>query len=94
MKKYECTFIINPDKEEEADELIDSITSFIKDENGKIEDIDKWGPRKLAYQIDGYKDGFYTVMNFDFDPGKVEIFKNFMQKDSNILRYIIVLKEG
>ncbi len=93
MKKYECTFIVNPEKEEEIDGIVDSVKNFIEKKKGKVEDIDKWGLRKLAYPVEGYKDGYYTVMSFGFSPGKVDILKDFMKKKGDIIRYLIILKE-
>jgi small subunit ribosomal protein S6 len=93
MKKYECTFIINPEKEEEAKEIIEDIKSYFEKNKAKIKKIDEWGIKELAYEIDGYNNGFYTVINFEADPEKVNLFKEFMLKNKSILRNILVLKE-
>ena len=93
MRKYECTFIINPEKEEEAKNIIEEIKGHLEDNKVKIKKIDEWGIRDLAYEIDGYNNGFYTVLNFESDPKKVNSFKEYMRKNTNILRYILVVKE-
>jgi small subunit ribosomal protein S6 len=93
MRKYECTFIINPEKEEEVKEIIEEIKSYFEENKAKIKKIDEWGIKELAYEIDGYNNGFYTVINFESDPEKVNTFKEFMQKNNNILRHILVVKE-
>jgi small subunit ribosomal protein S6 len=93
MRKYECTFIINPEKEAEAKQIIEEIKSYFEENKAKIEKIDEWGIKELAYEIDGYNNGFYTVINFEAAPEKVNLFKEFMRKNNNILRNILVIKE-
>jgi small subunit ribosomal protein S6 len=93
MRKYECTFVINPEKEEEAKKLIEEIKTHIEENKGKVKKIDEWGTRELAYEIDGYNNGFYTVINFESAPEKANGLKDFLRKNTNILRYILVVKE-
>lgn len=93
MNKYECTFIVKPEKEEDIDGILDKIKNFIEKKKGKVEGFDKWGTKKLAYSISGYEDGYYTVMSFDFVPDKINQIKDFMKKNSNVIRYLIVSKE-
>lgn len=94
MRKYECTFIINPEKEEEAKEIIEEIKSYFEENKAKIKKIDEWGIKELAYEIKGHNNGFYTVIKFEVDPEKVDPLKEFMRKNNNILRYILVVKEN
>ena len=93
MRKYECTFIINPEKEEEAKQIIEEIKGYLEKNKGKVKKIDELGIKELAYEIDGFNNGFYTVINFEADPEKVNLFKEFMRKNNNILRHILVVKE-
>jgi small subunit ribosomal protein S6 len=93
MRKYECTFIINPEKEEEAKQIIEEIKGYLEKNKGKVKKIDELGIKELAYEIDGLNNGFYTVINFEADPEKVNLFKEFMRKNNNILRHILVVKE-
>lgn len=92
MRKYECTFIISPEKEEEAKEIIDEIKTQLEENKAKVKKIDEWGIKELAYEIGGHNNGFYTVINFESNPDKANDFKEFMQKNTNILRYILVVK--
>ena len=93
MRKYECTFIINPEKGEEVKQIIEEVKSYFEKNKAKIEKIDEWGIKELAYEIDGYNNGFYTIINFEADPGKANLFNEFMRKNNNILRNILVIKE-
>lgn len=93
MRKYECTFIINPEKEEEVKQIIEEIKSYFEKNKAKIKKIDEWGIKELAYEINGFNNGFYTVIDFEADPEKVNDFKELMRKNTNILRHILVVKE-
>ena len=94
MRKYECTFIINPEKEEEeAKQITEEIKSYFEENKAKIKKIDEWGTKELAYEIDGHNNGFYTVIKFEANSDKITLFKEFMRKNKNILRHIIVVKE-
>ncbi|MCK4225775.1 30S ribosomal protein S6 [candidate division WOR-3 bacterium] len=93
MNEYEITFIVNPDKEEETGKVLDSVKGFIEKKKGKIKDVDEWGLKKLAYSIHGYGEGYYTVMNFGLSPDKIDLLRDFIQKNEDILRYILVSKE-
>lgn len=94
MSSYELMFIINPEKEEETEDIINGVKNFIEDNKGKITDTDEWGMRRLAYTIKGHNDGFYTLINFDMESTDVNKVKEFSQKNQDILRYIVVAKEG
>jgi len=92
MKKYECTFIINPDKDEEKNQIVEEIKSYLEENKAKVTKIDDWGMKELAYEIDGHTKGFYTVIDFELGSEKVNDFKETLRKNNNILRYIVVVK--
>ncbi|MDI3548550.1 MAG: small subunit ribosomal protein [Halanaerobiales bacterium] len=94
VRDYETTFILRPDLEEETREaLIERIKNIVTDNNGEIVEVDIWGDRKLAYEINDFRSGYYIVMNFKGEADLVnELERNFKIID-NVLRYLIVRKE-
>lgn len=94
VRNYETTFILRPDLEEETREaLIERIKNIVTDNNGEIVEVDIWGDRKLAYEINDFRSGYYIVMNFKGEADLVnELERNFKIID-NVLRYLIVRKE-
>lgn len=65
MKKYEAVFIFAPDLAEE-----DRVSKFTRLKNviettGTTVENDEWGTRKLAYEIDDHKEGYYYVLRFE-----------------------------
>lgn len=90
---YETIFIVNPNlSEEDTKSIVAKFTSLIESA-GTIESVEDWGKRKLAYEINDEKEGYYTLVNFTADsqfPRELE--RNYKITDS-ILRYLVVKKE-
>ena len=65
MNAYELMYIINPALDEEGtNAVIEKFRGLIETNGGEIVKLDKWGKRKLAYEINNYKEGFYILCNF------------------------------
>ena len=65
MRNYETMFIINPNLDEEATKaVIEKFSNLLKEQGVEIESIDEWGIRRLAYEINKLKEGYYVVINF------------------------------
>lgn len=94
MRKYETMFIINPDlQEEQRTALIESIKETITGNGGEILEVDEWGNRKLAYEINKKQTGYYVVIYFQAEAGTPEeLERNYRIKD-DIYRYIIIREE-
>jgi small subunit ribosomal protein S6 len=95
LKRYEVIAIVKSDVVEEGiTAIIDRSQSIINDRNGVISKVDKWGKRRLAYEINKQKDGFYFLIDFAGDgPIVAEIERNF-KIDDRILKFMTVKKEG
>jgi small subunit ribosomal protein S6 len=68
MKKffYELTYIIDPVLEEDKfKEAVDKVNKLIEDNGGEIIEIDEWGIRKLAYEMDGKSNGYFVNLYFE-----------------------------
>lgn len=65
MAQYELMYILKPDLgEEQLNEGVERIAQIVTQSGGTIDKTDKWGRRKLAYEIDGQTDGLYSVVSF------------------------------
>lgn len=93
MRKYEGVFIFLPNLEEEArNSTLDRMKGIIED-GGKITNVDEWGLRKLAYEINDLKEGYYVLMNFESTPEtKVEL-ERIVKISDDIMRYMIVRED-
>jgi small subunit ribosomal protein S6 len=95
LRRYEVIAIVKTDLVEEGiTALIERIQTIITDRKGVIAKVDKWGKRRLAYEINKQKDGFYFLIDFAGDgPIVAEIERNF-KIDDRILKFMTVKKEG
>ena len=94
-RKYEVMFILNPELEkEEKNDLIERVSGNITDNNGVIDEKDEWGTRELAYEINDYKTGYYTVINFTGNSDVINELEYDFSILDNILRYFIVRKDN
>ncbi len=87
MRKYELMTVFKPNLDtEEVDKLIEKINSIIADFGGKVESLDKAGRKKLAYDIQGFRDGYFTTSILSLPADKVAEFKRQLRLNDNILR--------
>ena len=62
MRNYEIMFIVNPNAaEEEIDKINTQLESIITSGGGKVEKIEKMGKRRLAYEVDRHREGYYVL---------------------------------
>jgi len=95
LKRYEVVTIVKADlAEEDVTAIIERSQTIITDRKGVIAKVDKWGKRRLAYEINKQKDGFYFLIDFAGNGAIVaEIERNF-KIDDRILKFMTVKKEG
>ncbi|HEY8488019.1 MAG TPA: 30S ribosomal protein S6 [Thermaerobacter sp.] len=94
MRAYELMYITRPDLDEEAEKaLLDRLQKIITDGGGNVENVDVWGRRRLAYEIAGYREGHYTVVQFQAPAGVTHELERVIRITDDIIRHIIVLRE-
>lgn len=93
MKNYELMYIIpSQSTDEEKEALIAQVNSMIEKDDGKIESVERVGNKKLAYEIQKKREGFYVLVNFTADANVPNRLGSLLAITNNILRYIIVAK--
>lgn len=91
MKNYELLTIFKPSLDsEELDKIVDKITSEVKSYKGSVESIDKMGRKKLAYDVQGYRDGFFTTLVLSIPGEAVVEFKRNLKLNENVLRFMFM----
>ena len=92
MRKYELLIILNAEiAEEELDNLIERITQSINKEGIEISGIEKWGKRRLAYEIRKSKKGFYLLVQFSCEPQAVREIEKGLKFIDGIERFMTVV---
>ena len=90
--KYEITYIIKPDVDDEAKKaIIDKYTKVIADNGGEMVVAKDWGKRRFAYEIEKYREGSYYIMTFTAeDAAAVNEFARLSKIDDSVLRSMTV----
>lgn len=87
MRNYELLTVFKPNLDaEEVDKLIAKINDTIVEFGGKVESTDKMGRKKLAYDIQNFRDGFFASITLNLPAEKVAEFKRQLKLNDNILR--------
>lgn len=93
MRKYEAMFILNPNTVEERRNAIMDRFKGIIEENGSITNVDEWGNRKLAYEINDLREGYYIVVNFESESEVVDELDRIAKITEEVIRHMIVREE-
>ena len=94
MKAYELLYIIKPELDEEATTgIVEKFTTLIANNKGEVVSVDKWGKRRLAYEIDDRREGFYTLVNFNGLAATAQELERVMKITDEVLRYLVTRKE-
>ena len=93
MHKYETIIVTKPDLTEEAHTAIIEKFKSVIEKNGKVESVEDWGMKKLAYEIDYIREGHYVLINFEATAElPAELNRRYNITDG-ILRSIVVNKD-
>ncbi|WP_106495702.1 30S ribosomal protein S6 [Lentibacillus sp. Marseille-P4043] len=94
MTKYEIMYIIRPDIEEEAQTaLIERFNKILTDNGAEIAKVDEKGKKRLAYEINDYRDGYYVVINFSGDETAINEFDRQAKFTDDIIRHMAIREE-
>lgn len=87
MKNYELLAIFKPNLDaEEVDKAIEKINATIVEFGGSVDSVDKAGRKKLAYEVQNFRDGFFTTTILSLPADKVAEFKRQLRLNDSVLR--------
>jgi small subunit ribosomal protein S6 len=93
-RTYEATFILSPTLDDGGVEAqIAKIEEMIGREQGVAKAWDKWGKRRLAYEIKDQSDGYYAFLEFEAEPQAITPLQAAFRLDESILRHMIIVKD-
>ena len=93
LNSYECMYIIDAAADEEKTKgLIENFKNLVTEEKGELENVDEWGKRRLAYEIDHKTEGYYVLMTFKSDPAFPAELSRVMGITDGILRCLITCR--
>lgn len=93
MPHYELLCLIsNKFSESEVEPIRENIKKLINDQDGKITLEEYWGKRRLAYKVDGFRHGYYYLLEFDLEGPKLNEINNRLRLSKEILRHQVIVK--
>lgn len=91
--KYETIFIVNPNLGEEAiTAIVEKFKSLIE-KHGTVESVDDWGKRRMAYEINDLREGYYTLIQFESDPSFPAELDRVYKITDGVMRSIIISRD-
>lgn len=94
MHEYEVMFVIDPKLEEEAiDVVIKRFEDLIAGRGGELLKTDKWGRRRLSYEVKGNIEGFYVMIDFKSESPVAQEVERVLKIAGEVIRYLIVRKD-
>ena len=91
MKAYELLFFVDPTITDEARAgVMKRIEVALTENGGQVDNVDNWGKRKLAYEIDKLTEGDYTLVNFHADPTQIAELDRVLRINDAVKRHMIV----
>ena len=91
MRSYELIFIVHPELDEAAFvELVERVKGWVGEDGGKVEKIDLWGKRRLAYPIRKQKEGQYVMMVTQMDPSTGARLERNLRLLEPVLRFSVI----
>jgi len=95
MQKYEAALILLSNLEEEVRKAeIEKVKNIITERQGTIEKANEWGQRRLAYEIDKKRDGYYVIVNFTSNADAVNEIDRICKISDNFIRHMITVDES
>ena len=95
MNKYELAVVVSAKVEDDVRAgVIEKVKELIARFGGNVTDVDEWGKKRLAYEIQKMKEGYYYFIHFESEadvPGEIEQRIRIMD---NVLRYLCVKQEA
>lgn len=94
MRNYEGVFIINPDLSNEASKgVVAQLQELVTKNGGRVEGLQEWGKKRLAYKINKKREGGYVILNFQLDSTHAKKLQQSLRLNDQLLRYLLVNKD-
>jgi len=91
MRQYETMYVLKPDLEEEKTaELVAKYQSLVTEHGGQIDELQEMGKKRLAYEIEKFREGYYVLMKYTADTDFTRELERVMRIEDDMLRYLTV----
>jgi small subunit ribosomal protein S6 len=91
MRAYELMVILDPNLEERTVQpSLDTYLNVVRNDGGSVENVDIWGRRRLAYEIDKNAEGIYAVVSLQAEPATVKELDRQLTLNESVLRTKVI----
>jgi len=95
VRPYEIMYVLKSELDDEATSaLIERIHGVITGQGGTIENVDKWGKRRLAYEVKDSRDGYYVVTKFKGGSSVAGELDRVLKITDEVLRHVIIREDA
>ena len=93
MRGYEIMLILPSETEDAAvDGVLERVRAILAERGGELGAIDKWGRRRLAFEIERQAEGFYVVAQFTADPESLREIDRVLSLADDVLRFKVTAR--
>ncbi|MCI9417385.1 MAG: 30S ribosomal protein S6 [Eubacterium sp.] len=94
MNKYELALVVNAKIEDDArTATVEKAKEYIARFGGTVTEVEDWGKKRLAYEVQKMREGFYYFIQFDADPAVPAQVEQRVRIMDNVLRFLCVRKD-
>ncbi len=94
MSKYELAVVVSANIEDDArTATVDKVKALVERFGGSITEVDEWGKKKLAYEIQKMKEAYYYFIRFDAEATAPSEIENRIRIMDNVLRFLCVRQD-
>ena len=95
MRTYEIMYVVRPNIEEDAKKaVVERFNSILASEGSEVLEEKDWGKRRLAYEIEDFKEGFYNIVRIKTDNNRAtDEFQRLAKINDDIIRYIVIRED-
>ena len=95
MSNYELALVGNAKIEDDAREaVVEKAKNYVTRYGGTITEVEEWGKKRLAYEVQKMREGFYYFIQFEAEPTCPAEVERHVRIMDNVMRYLVVKKEA
>ncbi|MEW5009216.1 MAG: 30S ribosomal protein S6 [Cycloclasticus sp.] len=94
MRHYEVVFLVHPDQSAQVPAMIERYSAMIEEGKGKINRLEDWGRRQLAYPINKIHKAHYTLMNIECSQAVLDELEGAFRFNDAVIRNMIMRRDG
>lgn len=93
LRDYEILYIVRPElDDDQLNQAVERVNALIANVGGEHVKTDVWGKRRLAYEVDRLREGYYVLTDFKVEPERVPEMESTLKISDTVFRHLIVRK--